>query len=207
MHLPQKPVAFALLGDTPNPWAWTRLRPEPAETEEICMAILDLLKKKNKADQESVPVIEQPAAAQTVADAEKKKQRRTPQDRSKLTRNKVVQIRMTEEEVAKLKSAAADAGMSLADFVMAGVEQKRVVRVDGAMRVMANLGLCGNNLNQAVRLGHMAKRQGQTIDMVGIEKAVADLEKAILGFTAFLKKWDVELAEKTRKDVTKNANR
>lgn len=46
-------------------------------------------------------------SGQTVAT---KKRRGKPQDRSKLTRNKMVQIRMTEKEVSRLKEAAAAAG-------------------------------------------------------------------------------------------------
>lgn len=171
------------------------------------MALMDLLKKKNLADQETVttsaPVLNQPPAEQK---PKTKRKRKTPQNESRRTRNSQVKIRLTVDEVDRLKNAAADAGLSMADFIMHGVDQWPVVKVPDAALIRANLFRCGANLNQAVRLGNKANREGRQVDLDSIKKAAGNLDDAISRFDALLTKWDAVVSREDRKEVTKSAN-
>ena len=91
MHLPQKPVAFCLVGEDPKP-----LGADEATASSSGKS------GSFKKGREAWKMIEQISGQMVAA----KKRRGKPQDRSKLTRNKIVQIRMTEEEVSRLKEAA-----------------------------------------------------------------------------------------------------
>lgn len=140
------------------------------------------------------------APAEPAPETEKKKKRRgKPQDRSKLTRNKVVQIRMTEEEVTELKSAAAAADMSMADYVMAGVHESRRIVVPGAVEIRKELIREGRNLNYALMLANTARKEGRPADMQSIQAAVAKVEDNLDQLTELLLKWDAELTEETKK--------
>ena len=132
--------------------------------------------------------------------AEKRpKKRRKPQDRSKLTRNSQVQIRLTNEEVAKLKGAAKANDMSLADFVMSGVSRTRRIVVPDAGILRSELLHVGRNLNQALRLAHTLRKEGQLIDTVSIEIAVERVEVVLERLNSWLVKWDVDLTYQTSK--------
>lgn len=157
------------------------------------MALRDLL-KKNKADQEPAP---EPVSDQPPAEQEQKikKKRRAPQDESKRKRNSQVKIRLTEEEVARLKAAAGDAGMSMADFIMAGIDHSRVVKVPGAAKIRKDLFRCGYNLNQAVKLGHIAKKEGKPVDIESILAAVEKMNDAFDRLDSFILKWDAYVAD------------
>ena len=127
---------------------------------------------------------------QTVAT---KKRRGKPQDRSKLTRNKVVQIRMTAEEVSRLKEAAAAAGMSMADFILAGIEQRRVIKVPGAARLRLEVLRCHHNINQANRFGNTAQKEGMPIDIGSILDASKKLGNVLDKIDGFIRKWDADV--------------
>lgn len=129
-----------------------------------------------------------------------KKRRRKPQDRSKLTRNKAVQIRMTAEEVSRLKEAAAAAGMSMADFVMAGIEQRRVIKVPGAAKLRLELVRCHYGLNQANRLGNTAQKEGTPVDMGSILEASKKLGNVLGKIDDIVKKWDADITEEIEKE-------
>lgn len=141
-------------------------------------------------------MIEQ-ALGQTVTT---KKRRGKPQDRSKLTRNKVVQIRMTEEEVSCLKEAAAVAGMSMADFILAGIEQRRVIKVSGAAKLRLELVRCHYNLNQANRLGNTANKEGTPVDMGSILEASQKISDVLDKIDGFISKWDADITEEIEKE-------
>ena len=126
------------------------------------------------------------------------KKRRKPQDRSKLTRNNQVQIRLTKEEVSALKTAAKENDMSLADFVMSGVHQTRRIVVPGAADLRLGIIRTGNNLNQAVRLAHTLKREGKAIDAVSIELSADRVVDILDELHSWLTKWDVDLTYKTK---------
>lgn len=119
--------------------------------------------------------------------------KRKPQDRSRLTRNSQVQIRLTEEEVAILKKAAKENDMTLADFVMSGVNQTRRIVVPGAGDLRAEIIRIGNNLNQALRLAYIMRKEGTVIDVVSIEISADRAEEVLDKLQNWLNKWDVNL--------------
>lgn len=128
----------------------------------------------------------------------KPKKRKKPQDRTKLTRNSQVQIRLTEKEVSVLKTAAKENDMSLADFVMSGINQTRPIVVPGAGQLRAEIIRVGTNLNQAVRLAHTLKREGKVIDVVSIELSADRVVDVLDELHSWLTKWDVNLTYKTK---------
>ncbi len=131
-----------------------------------------------------------------------KKRRGRPQDMSRLTRNKVVQVRLTEEEVAKLKSAAAAADMSVADFVMSGIEQSRRIVIPGAGQIYAELLRQGSNLNQALKVCHQARLDGQYVDPSGVIHAADRVDEGIDRLLELIQVWGAEIS----KEVTEDAN-
>lgn len=133
-----------------------------------------------------------------MSDQKKKRRRKKPQDRSKLTRNKMVQIRMTAEEVAKLKAAAAAAGMSMADYIMAGIEQSRCVVVPGADDLRKEMVREGRNLNQALILAYRAQKEGQSADLRAIEDAAKKVDETIEKLDGWIQDWNVNLKAKLK---------
>lgn len=127
------------------------------------------------------------------------KKRKKPQDRSKLTRNSQVQIRLTEEEVFALKTAAKENDMSLADFVMSGINQTRRIVVPGAGELRAEIIRVGNNLNQAVRIAHILRKEGKAVDAIGIELSADRAVDVLDELHIWLEKWDVDLAYQNNK--------
>ena len=125
--------------------------------------------------------------------------RRKPQDRSKLTRNSQVQIRLTEEEVATLKKAAKENNMTLADFVMSGIHQKRRIVVPGAAGLRVELLRVGNNLNQALRLAYVQQKEGQKVDVKSMESAANHVEEILEKLQDWLLMWDAYLTYKGKK--------
>lgn len=125
--------------------------------------------------------------------------RRKPQDRSKLTRNSQVQIRLTEEEVATLKKAARENNMTLADFVMSGVSQTRRIVVPGAGDLRAEIIRVGNNLNQALRLAYIMRKEGKVIDVVSIEISADRAEEVLDKLQNWLNKWGADLTYLSKK--------
>lgn len=130
----------------------------------------------------------------------KQKRRRKPQDQSKLTRNSQVQIRLTEAEVAALKAVAKENNMTLADFVMSGVNQTCRVVVPGAGELRSEIIRLGNNLNQALKLAHIVRKEGQLIDTISIEVTVDHAEMVIEKLNKWLTEWNVNLTYKIKKE-------
>lgn len=127
------------------------------------------------------------------------KKRKKPQDRSRLTRNSQVQIRLTTEEVTALKTAARENDMSLADFVMSGVKQTRRIVVPGAGELRAEIIRVGNNLNQALKLAYIMRKEGKVIDAVSVEISADRAEEVLDKLQNWLNKWDVDLTYLSKK--------
>lgn len=125
--------------------------------------------------------------------------RRKPQDRSRLTRNSQVQIRLTEAEVSALKAAAKENDMTLADFVMSGIHQKRRIVVPGAAGLRVELLRVGHNLNQALRLAYIQQKEGQKVDIKNIEAAANQVEEILEKLQDWLTMWNVYLIYKNEK--------
>lgn len=120
--------------------------------------------------------------------------RRKPQDRSKLTRNSQVQIRLTEAEVARLKAAAQENDMTLADFVMSSIHQRRRIVVPGAGELRAELIRVGINLNQALKFAYIMREERNAVDIVSIEHTSNQVADTLEKLNAWLTMWDVYLA-------------
>ena len=125
--------------------------------------------------------------------------RRKPQDRSKLTRNSQVQIRLTTEEVAVLKTAARENDMTLADYVMSSIHQRRKIVVPGAGELRSEIIRIGNNLNQALRLAYIQQKEGQKIDVNSIETAAVQAEAVLEKMQDWLTMWDAYLTYQKEK--------
>lgn len=128
-----------------------------------------------------------------------KKRRGKPQDYSKLKRNSQVKIRLTEEEVRRLKAAAADADMSMADYIMAGIDQSRRIVVTGAPELRKEVFRVGKNLNQSLMLAYTARKEGQPVDLQNLEKAAAKAEDVLEQLVELLIKWDAVLEKEIKK--------
>lgn len=123
------------------------------------------------------------------------KKKRKPQDPSRLTRSSQVKIRLTEEEVAELKAAAAGAGMSMADYIMAGVHQSRRIVIPGGAQVRAELLRQGKNLNQALMLCHLAKLEGKPVNIALVVKAAEMVSRAAERAADVFLTWDADISE------------
>lgn len=164
--------------------------------------------------EERQPQASPPAAAESAPaepaqeqEEEKKKRRGKPQDDARRTRNCQVKLRLTEEESAELKSAAAAAGMSLADYVMAGVHQSRVIRIPGAAQIRTELIREGRNLNQALYLAFTARKEGRPADLQSIKTVMAKVEDNLDRLTELILKWDADITEEvTEKEEKQNAD-
>lgn len=132
---------------------------------------------------------------------EKRKKRSKPQDRTRLTRNKVVQIRLTEDEVTELKAAAGAAGMSMADYIMAGLNQSRRITLPGGGQILHELNKEGNNLNQAVMICHAAAKDGREPDIAALQKAADRIEQAAQDLIDLQRRWDIEMSKEVTPDA------
>lgn len=148
--------------------------------------------KKKKEDKVN---IEEMAVAQAMPGSSKK---RKPQDRSKLTRNRQVQIRLTDEEAFALRTAAKENQMTLADFILAGVNQSRRIVIPGAAPLRVEVIRVGRNLNQALAVARYAQQNGYTIDVAYLQNTVKKVESVIERLNNLITMWNVDLNYKTK---------
>lgn len=146
---------------------------------------------------------EDPPAEPDLKTEKKRKRRGKPQDRTRLTRNKVAQIRLTEDEVTELKAAAAAADMSIADYIMAGVNKSRRITLPGGGQILHELNKEGNNLNQAVMICHAAVKDGREPDIAALQQAAERIEQAAQDLIDLQRRWEIEMS----KEVTMDADR
>ena len=129
--------------------------------------------------------------------------RKMPQDESKLTRNSQIKIRLSKQEVDEVKSVVSEAEMTLADFLMFAVRQKHIVKIPGVLELRGELIREGRNLNQALMLAHIARKEGKPADMQSIRDAALKVEKNLDLLTDLLIKWDVDLTERKQSSKKK----
>ena len=128
------------------------------------------------------------------------KKRANPQDDAKRSRNSQVKIRLSEEEVADLKAAAANAGMSMADYIMAGVRDRQVVILPGAVELRREMIAEGRNLNQALYVAYTERKQGRPADLQAIQNVVGKVEDNLDRLADLILKWDIDLTDAFRKE-------
>ncbi len=73
------------------------------------------------------------------------------------TRNVQTNIRMTEEELEKIKAKANKANMTFSNFIIFSALNKDIVVVDGINDFTHQLSKVGTNLNQLTILCHQGK--------------------------------------------------
>ncbi len=69
----------------------------------------------------------------------------------------IITARMTPENKQKIEQRAADAGMTVTDYLTACALGKKIVRVDGLDMILAELKAQGRNLNQLTTLVNMGR--------------------------------------------------
>ena len=124
-----------------------------------------------------------------------KKKRKKPQDTSKLYRNGQVKIRLTKDEIALLKNAAGKAGVCMADYIMACVRNKPIVRIPGAAHIRTELLREGRNLNQLLYIAHGDRKVGKEIEWQSIYRVIRKVEINLDMLSKVIRKWDANIAE------------
>ena len=80
----------------------------------------------------------------------------------------IITARMTSENKRKIENRAADAGMTVTDYLTTCALGKKIVRVDGLDTILAELKAQGRNLNQLTVLANMGRvtviRSGELVD-------------------------------------------
>ena len=69
----------------------------------------------------------------------------------------IITARMTPEDKQKIEQRAANAGMTVTDYLTACALGKKIVRVDGLDKILAELKAQGRNLNQLTILANMER--------------------------------------------------
>ena len=69
----------------------------------------------------------------------------------------IITARMTPEDKQKIENRAADARMTVTDYLTTCALGKKIVRVDGLETVLAELKAQGRNLNQLTVLANMGR--------------------------------------------------
>ena len=154
-----------------------------------------LFNRHNEKETEPTATIEN----KSLQEGTQSTKRRKPQDRSRLTRNSQVQIRLTKMEVATLKAAVKENDMTLADFVMSSIHQRRRIVVPGAGELRAELIRVGTNLNQVLKLAYIMREERKAIDIVSIEHAANQVADSLEKLNTWLTMWDVYLTYQNKK--------
>lgn len=69
----------------------------------------------------------------------------------------IITARMTPENKQKIERRAADAGMTVTDYLTTCALGKKIIRVDGLDTILAELKAQGRNLNQLTTLVNMGR--------------------------------------------------
>ena len=80
----------------------------------------------------------------------------------------IITARMTPENKRKIEQRAADAGMTVTDYLTTCALGKKIIRVDGLEKILVELKAQGRNLNQLTVLANMGRvaviRSGELVD-------------------------------------------
>lgn len=69
----------------------------------------------------------------------------------------IITARMTPEDKQKIEQRAANAGMTVTDYLTTCALGKKIIRVDGLDKILAELKAHGRNLNQLTVLANMER--------------------------------------------------
>ena len=67
----------------------------------------------------------------------------------------IITARMTQEDKQKIEQRAANAGMTVTDYLTTRALEKKIVRVDGLDKILTELKAQGRNLNKLIVLANM----------------------------------------------------
>ncbi len=154
--------------------------------------IFDKLWKKKER-----PAVSALPAVKTATEQSIPKKRRK-QDFSRLTRNRCVTIRLTEQEVKLFKAAAARHHLCMADYIMCCVKEERIVMIPGAARLRTELLREGRNLNYALMLANSARKEGKPVDIQMIQSAIKKVDGNLDRLSKLIIKWDADITEEMK---------
>ena len=90
--------------------------------------------------------------------------------------------------------------MSMASFIMAGLEQSRVVKIPGVAKLRMELIRCNYSLHQANKLGNTANKEGNPVDMESVLERSKKLGDVLDKIDSFVIKWDADITEEFEKE-------
>ena len=99
-------------------------------------------------------------------------------------RNRTITIRCTDDEYQRIHSKAERHKLSLSDFVLRSVLDKKIVVADGLDEVAKQQKAIGRNLNQIAMLAHEGRLQSVRLDELleqhkAVTQAVCDIAKEV----------------------------
>ena len=83
-----------------------------------------------------------------------------------MSRDRLLKFRVTAEEKAAFEFAAAEAGLSLSDFVRQRLLSARVRQTSGEREVVRHLARIGSNLNQLARWANTHKGHAEALEVI-----------------------------------------
>ena len=122
------------------------------------------------------------------------------QDTSRLIRNTQIKIRLTEAERAMVKKTAAKAQQSLANYLMPCIRNKPIVIIPDGARIRSELIREGRNLNYALYLANITRKNGQEIDWKSLQNAISKVEENLDMFSTIIRKWDADISSQLKND-------
>lgn len=99
-------------------------------------------------------------------------------------RNKTITIRCTDDEYERIHSKAERHKLSLSDFVLRSVLDKKIIVADGLNEVAKQQKAIGRNLNQIAMLAHEGRLHSVRLDALieqhkAVTQAVCDIAKEV----------------------------
>ena len=90
----------------------------------------------------------------------------------------IITARMTPEDKQKIEQRAANAGMTVTDYLTTCALGKKIVRVDGLDKILAELKAQGRNLNQLTVLALLVELRKRTFRGKPLQEASENAETA-----------------------------
>ena len=92
-------------------------------------------------------------------------------------KNKQINIRLTEKELAYIKRKAERAKMDMTRFIITAVYKNNINVIEGLLPLSNELRHIGNNLNQLTRLCHEGRITCLNLD--GVKEQVGDIWRSL----------------------------
>ena len=96
-------------------------------------------------------------------------------------RERVVKLRVTEAEYARMSEVANEAGLSLSALLRASVDRVKVANRDDAKKKIKELNLLNANMNMIAKWANIHKGAGDAVQvissLIAIEREVGEMRK------------------------------